>query len=208
MKPNPGGESGAMRQRDGYLCVKVKIPCLLPLRKKVAAMRNDTGNETTTLTRYLGYEVVALVQAANQAGVHYHLPPLSTAHNPMGRLMVWNHRDPDGQRIVEAMRVRRAEVAAFLRAHRPPPLTVSVAEMRFRRDVLHEPDDDLPLSEVPMLALRAIIAGFVLETLNAEQAAAEWRRERHRADEEETNPRVSSQREPRQTPTRKGWVEL
>jgi hypothetical protein len=145
--------------------------------------------------------VTALVEAANRHGVHYFLPANPSAHNPTGRLMIWNHRDPARQRIVDAMRERRDEVSAFLRAHRPPPLVVPVAEVIYRRDVLHELDDDLPLAELPASALRAYIIGIVHDTLAAERSTAEWEREHAAVDVPNVASRKPAVRKPRNRPS-------
>jgi len=141
--------------------------------------------------------VSALLQEAAQHGVHYFLPPTASAHYPDGRLMIWNHRDPEGQRIVDEMRARRDEVTAFLREHRPVPLVISKAEEQYRRNVLYEPDDDLPLSELPFSTMRAIISQIVHDVLDAERASAAWEQS------------AMSSSPPKPAPTsRKGWVEL
>jgi hypothetical protein len=142
-----------------------------------------------------------LVNEANRAGVHYHLPTGVSAHNPTGRLMVWNHRDLVGQRLADAMRDRRDEVSAFLRAHRPPPLVVPVAEVIYRRDVLHELDDDLPLAELPVSALRAYVIGIVFDVLAAERSAAEWEREHAAVDVPNVASRKPAVRKPRNRPS-------
>ncbi len=120
---------------------------------------------------YFTCDMVALIEHANRAGVHYLLPPITGTHRPE-RLMVRNHRDPEGQRIVEAIRARRDDVTAFLRANRPAPLTISPDEERYRREVLHE--EDIPISDLTLPMLKAMIIRVALEVRDAERSAEEW----------------------------------
>lgn len=119
--------------------------------------------------------VITLIQEANRLGVHYFLPPCKSTHHPTGRLMVWNHRSPEGQRIVEAMRARREEVATHIQEHRPKPLTVSAAEERYRRDVLNEPDADLPVGEMTWGTLASLVRSEVHTTIDERLAPIEER---------------------------------
>ncbi len=114
-----------------------------------------------------------LLSLARQQGVNFFLAPSESAS-----LMVWNSRDPEAQAVVLAMRERRAELAAFLRSRRPSPLVIDPAEERFRREILHDPDDDLLLSEMPVSVLRAMVSRIVYDILNGESAADELERQR------------------------------
>jgi hypothetical protein len=111
-----------------------------------------------------------LVQLAHAHGVRFFLSSVISASYPIRRLMIWNQRDPDRQRIVVAMRCRRDEITAYLSAHRPAPVTVDPAEDQYRRDVRGELD--IPVSELPLPALLSIVRDEVHRTVHRELAAA------------------------------------
>ncbi|MGI8857268.1 MAG: hypothetical protein ACR2JW_16110 [Thermomicrobiales bacterium] len=113
--------------------------------------------------------IAELAEIAHAHRVPFHL---STA-DPL-QVIVRPHRDPAMQPLVTAMHARREELAAFLIRHRPPRPATSEREIRYRRDVLLEPD--ILLSDVAWPELAAMVISLVLGTLEAERAAAEWER--------------------------------
>ncbi len=108
-----------------------------------------------------------LVTVARRRGVHFHLPPHATPHNPSGRLMIWNSRTPEGLCVVEAMRARRGEIAAWLRDHTLPPVVFSTDERRFRTEILMEPDSDIPIAELPWSVMACLIHTEVWRAMDA-----------------------------------------
>lgn len=115
-----------------------------------------------------------LLEAARKHGVHYHLSPVASTEYPNGELKVWSSRTPEGQKIVEVMRNHRAEVAAFLAAHRPALMIVPPEEEAYRHEV--HPEEDLRVSELSVSELKAICATVYLDMREAEQAEDDQRR--------------------------------
>lgn len=109
-----------------------------------------------------------LLEAARKHGVNYHLSPVATPEFPDGRLLIWNARMPEAQRIVDVMRNHRAEVAAFLAAHRPVLMVVPTEEEAYRHAV--HPEEDIPVSELSVSELKALVACWFMDMREAEQA--------------------------------------
>ncbi len=149
----------------------------IPHPPGVSKSKETQVSDTVEPIDLMECDAAELLDAARRHGVHHFLPPVASLRFPAGRLMVWNCRNPEGQRIVEAMRARRAELASWIAAHRPALPVIPDEELRYRRDVLHEPDDDLPVSEMSAGMLRAYIVCVVHEELEHKGAAAEWERD-------------------------------
>ena len=118
-------------------------------------------------TNDLNQRCQRLIEAARKHGVNYHLSPVASTEYPNGQLKIWNSRTPEGQKIVEVMRNHRAEVAAFLAAHRPA-LMVVPAEEEYRHAI--HPDEDIPVSELTVSDLKALVAGWFMDMREMEQA--------------------------------------
>lgn len=96
-----------------------------------------------------------LLDAAHWWEVRYFLATGASGVYPAGQLLVWNSRHPKGQAISDALRARREEVIAHLRANRPPTPPFDMEEEAYRRDVNGELD--MPVSELTVYQLLRIV---------------------------------------------------
>jgi hypothetical protein len=125
-------------------------------------------------------DVATLLDAARKAGLRYRLVP-----GRADELLVWGASTPEADAACDAMRQRRDEITALLRAIHPPLLLGVFSD-----------EPDVRVGDLPWSVLAPMIDSRVLDMLAAERTTEEWERQIAGRDDPPTEPVARASRRP------------